>query len=583
MIDFERSRLTAFEAITEIERVNILSQRDLIQNGFKSADTVWKIDTEVLVGKKIVGIVLHFLVDPHFPLDIPKIYLSQECYDELKYIPHVDSNRLVCTFDSEIAVTNPNDPVGVALESISRAKNIITDGLSGLNLKDFEDEFIAYWECRYNKFDQIHENVLSLIDFVLPDEQIKVICCKFELYGYKYILHKNDLVAKRFISFLNEYGVTYTEENIYLIQNSEFLSRPPFQLTNDDILTKFIGTPETSEFKEFKKFINSNSVVKLVLFSKTIGDKNYLLGWFHKPLNTNVKGFRPGVFKPFDAFQKTQALNLVERISPEILTPDRLSIRTLGRKNDSKIVFTLAGLGSIGSNIMFFLNSFPNSDFRLIDKDYLKVENISRHFLGLNYNKTYKTNALKDYYLKKNPIQDIQTKNESIIEVVRKDPDFINSANYLIVSIGKRNIENWIGEAIKDHKITIPTFFLWVEPYLSAGHCLYIPVSKPNYHEYFNDGLFKFNIISNSEYNTGAKLSLREAGCQTTYTPYSYNNLMIYLSNIFLKMHKTIIEKKECSCSFTWIGDQSALMELKVQTSEFAENRKVGEVITNEL
>ena len=583
MISFEESKLIALEAVKKTERVKILTKSELIQNGFKPTETVWEVETEILVGEIEIDIVLHFVVDSQFPLEIPKIYLSRECYDNLKFIPHIDSNKLVCTFDSEFAVTNPNDPAGVAIECISRAKSIIVDGLSGINLNDFEDEFIAYWECKYSDSDHVNENVISLIDSILDDDEIKLINLNSEFYGFKYILHKNDTIAKKFISYLDEVGVKYIEENVYFIKDPELLKTPPFQFTNNDIVKQFIGTPDSSDYKEFKKFINSNSKIKLVLFKKSINDRNYILGWLHKPLHTNMKGFRQGYFKPFDALLKTQSSDLVERISPEIYTPKRLSLRSSGKEIDDRLVFSLAGLGSIGSNIMFFLNSFPNSGFRLIDKDYLKIENTSRHFLGFNYNKYYKTEALKDYYLKKNPLQDIQTRVNSVIEIATKEAEFINTANYLIVSIGRRNVETWIGDGIKEGKILIPTFFLWVEPYLCAGHCLYIPISNPNYQEYFEDGLFKFNVISNIEYSTSSKLSLRESGCQTTYTPYSYNNLMIYISNIYLKMYETIIDNRKSSCSFTWIGDLSIINEMNIRTSEFAKNRKVGELITIEL
>ncbi len=204
MIDFEESKLIAFEAIKKTERVRILTKNELSQNGFKPTETIWEIDTEILVGKIEIDIVLHFLVDSQFPLEIPKIYLSQECYDKLKYIPHIDSNKLICTFDSEFAVTNPNDPAGVAVECISRAKSIIVDGLSGINLKDFKNEFIAYWECRYSKSDQVHENIISLIDNILQDEEIKLICLNSNLYNFKYILHKMMQLQKNsFLFWMN--------------------------------------------------------------------------------------------------------------------------------------------------------------------------------------------------------------------------------------------------------------------------------------------------------------------------------------------------------------------------------------------
>jgi len=60
-------------------------------------------------------------------------------------IPHFDNNRFLCTFNSNAIDIFSEKPKEIITESIEKARNIITDGITGNNEKDFEDEFLAYW------------------------------------------------------------------------------------------------------------------------------------------------------------------------------------------------------------------------------------------------------------------------------------------------------------------------------------------------------------------------------------------------------------------------------------------------------
>ena len=72
---------------------------------------------------------MHVCFHDSFPLKIPAIYLDQKTYDAVKYIPHVDSDHLVCTFDSETTRTNSGDPFGIVDCCVRRTKEIIKKGL----------------------------------------------------------------------------------------------------------------------------------------------------------------------------------------------------------------------------------------------------------------------------------------------------------------------------------------------------------------------------------------------------------------------------------------------------------------------
>jgi hypothetical protein len=257
--------------------------------------------------------------------------------------------------------------------------------------------------------------------------------------------------------------------------------------------------------------------------------------------------------------------------------------RSIGHIEIRKYSFSIAGVGSIGSNLFPFLNSMNFPEFRFIDKDNLKLENIARHFLGFNFLGFNKAKALSLYIKQSNPIQNVVYKNESILNVVTNNSDFINDSDFLFVAIGDSNIESWLGEKLKTKEINIPTFFIWVEPYLAGGHCLYInPDDDIHYSSFFEGDFFKYNVISKEAYSKNLNLlSLKEAGCQTTYTPYSSSNITAFLVSLYSIISQIIENKHQRTSSFTWIGDINNIENLGIKISDYELKEKIGEIISN--
>src|SRR5690606_1258972 len=119
-----------------------------------------------------------------------------------------------------------------------------------------------------------------------------------------------------------------------------------------------------------------------------------------------------------------------------------------------------------------------------------------------------------------------------------KEPAFINESDYIFIAIGESNIESWLADAVNKGLIIKPIFFVWVEPYLLGGHCIFITPENNNYESYFDkNGFFKFNVIGDYK---NKNLSLKEAGCQSNYTPYSSNNIQLFLGHLNLEISKII-------------------------------------------
>lgn len=82
------------------------------------------------------------------------------------------------------------------------------------------------------------------------------------------------------------------------------------------------------------------------------------------------------------------------------------------------------------------------------------------------------------------------------------------------LSLSATNIEDHVIKLINDGKITIPVFFLWVEPYAIGGHCLYIhPDDKVDVGSLYSYNLYRKNVIADLEYiDSNPILSKQEGG-----------------------------------------------------------------------
>ncbi len=583
MINGVESKQIAYDYLSSIENVKILDNREKISIGFNTELDIWEIDTEISHANTIIPIVFHVVFTTQFPLDFPKVFLSPDTFARTKHIPHVDNKHLVCTYDSEVVSTNPKEPASIVVECLRKSKNIILDGLTGNNRSDFIDEFKAYWEEKYENEKYLPQNILSLINRINHETDIKLICLENSIRNYKYVLHDSTETSIRFKNFLEEYNFKYNEVVVYYLR--EFpRDTPPFNLNNRDVL-KIVKKTGDKSLEKFKSFINNTEFPKLIICEKYFGEKVYLFGWFHKHINTNVNGFRQGALTQFRAFSTFQSNQSVNRVTTDVFTKERLEKRTAGLQTTEKEKsFLIAGVGSIGSNLIYFLNSMNSPEFRLVDGDNIRLENIQRHLLGFEYIGNYKTKAIKDYLLKNNPLQKVSSRESSIIDIVNNDINYLNDVDYAFIAIGKANIDNWICQSLKNGIIIKPIFIIWVEPYLCGGHCLYLHPTNPEFKKYFEGDFYKFNVIDSVEYKSVDKnLSLREAGCQTTYIPYSGTNVISFVSSLFPYISSIIDLNKTESKAFSWLGNLEIINKMGFKTSHYYSDKKGGTIIEHSI
>lgn len=99
------------------------------------------IECNLIAGERTIPIVI--AIPENWQRVLIDIYIKQ--YMNFPFIPHIDVKGKICLFDMEGVLIDQN-LCGIILQSIKRAKKIISKGLSGANKEDFINEFDLYWQ-----------------------------------------------------------------------------------------------------------------------------------------------------------------------------------------------------------------------------------------------------------------------------------------------------------------------------------------------------------------------------------------------------------------------------------------------------
>lgn len=234
--------------------------------------------------------------------------------------------------------------------------------------------------------------------------------------------------------------------------------------------------------------------------------------------------------------------------------------------------FAVIGLGSIGSNLCYFLSGWSNTEYILVDNDIIQPENIGRHLHGMKYIQQSKVHSVEEFLREKRPDSLIKSYGNSIENVIEKDLDEFNRCSALFMCVGDCMSEQYVLSLVKKGILHSPIFILWLEPFAIAGHLVYInPANSPNLDNILEKDtmLYKHNIIPSSEYVSRGETEFisRDAGCNGAYAHYSGNDVILFLSAIYPIINNLIKEPFNSMC-YRWVGNINIAIEKKIKLIE---------------
>lgn len=550
MHDIEAVLTDCFSEIAKeyaTERVDFIPKRDQRE---KASVPVWKVTLTARTFGKLSDVEVFIAFPREFPYVMPWVIVPEQRFS---YLPHISvKSRKLCLFEDG-AIYDTTNIYGLIKENISKTRRWLELYSNQENNQEYAKEINSYWAEQYDGESELEPHWILL--GTIPEKTC-------ELTGYTYpvdflgednkcfdqfIVCEPDSSADILKNIKTRYKVFKTP--VLFVKSFIISPSPPYSMTGNQFLTCI---SDEEDRKICKKYLNKH---REVFFLFPLGLDSLLGGLKVPKLNVFRKGFRGGAVTATDILTKLEYKNKpLGRIRSGIYDKKRIAERTSGTLMEKRN-FLVIGLGSVGSNLCYFLNGYNNADFALIDPDNLTLDNLGRHLLGFNYIDQRKVNAVSEYLTLYRPDRKVNAVNKQVEEVSSQE---MNKASTIFLCTGDVMSERWLLEKMRNKEITKPLFILWLEPYGISGNMVYVnpedEESLISISREVADGFMDFCLIDRSEYETGEKIVERDAGCNGQYALYSANDVTLFLSAVFPYIDCLLTNPSE-SKVYRWIGN----------------------------
>lgn len=471
-----------------------------------------------------------------FPYEFPKVYILKEFYKKYEPLPHISDSGEICIFDTNRVFPNSKKPKELTLESIKQAEKILKDGILGDNSDEFLDEFYAYWNLK--------SEIIGDLIFNPTDKPQKLIYYKGNSNFIYLSDKKNKLINYlKYSKGCNVKSSKFKEALFLPVLNNW---KPPFPKTNIDVIELL---KKEKYYNEYINYVKNNKSSRIIIFSQKINNSLCICGWEHIKEDT-PNGFRINNINPMYVYKKLYGNNNIKNIMINQLGHNRLYNRGGDGIIRDNIRVSITGCGSVGSYLTKTLVDLGINKFILIDNDELSSENTARHYCGASYYRYKKVEAIKEELIRHYPDIECKSIAENVFSVINYRIEEFNESDYNFIAVGNISIEEKFVSLVNNMKINKPIIILWVEPYLVGGHALILQNPQDITILFDENYAFKDRVIIN-----GDEYIKREAGCHSTFLPYSAFELQMFINEVIDFLNKRVIEKNDKgNFSLTWIG-----------------------------
>lgn len=520
------------------------SDNDLPDNIAKKDYIFWRIKTYV----KKEELILIIALPRTYPDTFPQIYISKNSYSRYHPIPHLNKNRLICTRDTNVVCLNDNRCQEGLRELIEIAIKNIKLGKSNKSQSEIISEFNAYWDDYAN----------SKAYLIVRD------CNKVKLFNM-YRLGKKTIISEsieNISDFLGDLSIQPKyRQKVYHILMNKTISEYPW---NDDDLIKIIEYHMKISSKEIEEYFEECPNLAVFICSFPLNGDYVHFAWYYTIRNKLLNGFRRGMI-PFNVLYpkiKTQKPNRIE-LKKLIKKEAGKRERVVNHRELGEFKVSIVGCGSLGSNLAMSIVESGINKLDLIDNEILSIKNIYRHLCDfddvLGVRPKYKVDAVKDKLIQHNPKLNCNVKQDDVLTLIRNDINVFSDRDLIILAIGNLSVEKRISYLCKIGIIRSPLLLVWMEPYGVAGHALFIhPLSGGCLNCCIDaDGYFVHSVARKRK----NFYFIREAGCQSSYLPYSYQHVSNYINMILNKIIEILQNNYSSSYLWTWLGDKSTFID----------------------
>jgi len=449
------------------------------------------------------AVTLIFGIKNDFPQSLPIIFLTP--LDLFGIIPHVEDDGYVCFAQEEGLLLISDDVEGIVQESLSRAINVLNEGISGKNQMDFLDEFGAYWDRQFG--------IKTINSFVAPSDNVKPV--KIVKNDKKWNLLDEVRDFKRFFNVPVHRTIETVKatHGIYIPLKKGTVLIPPNPKafwSLPEIRQLVFDNIEDSNLTELETLLKKSKRDEVILFSLprlSVGETLFCI---------RFQGIPNEIHPLFNGRASEIVPMVVKRYDKEHMLPRG------GSTNDfrSKKVLLL-GCGSVGGFIATELTRAGISTMTVVDMDTLKYENIYRHVLGRNRINKPKVEGIKKDIESRLPFTTITPVCKSLRDALESGDIKLSDFDLIVSALGSPTEELAFNEHIWQVEAP-PVLFTWLEPHGIGGHAL--ATNLPSAAKGCLSCLY--GKSDNETYCRAAFAAKNQVfaknidGCRSTFTPY---------------------------------------------------------------
>lgn len=476
----------------------------------------------------------------------------------IKEYEHSDGHkyRKLCLIESDklVKYTMPfEDKVILLLEQLIKLLS-----LSSLEIeKEFQKEFLFYWNCQSQNTDNIEIYANSKRQFQ-----------KMNVYKNK------DSSKKRIITR----GIQLNDKDYWIFDNSIDAYFIPI-IDNRRIIPPTIGR-EWSKF-DIIKLIKGRDISRIShdTFTKICEEKvksRFVYLVFNMIVEGNDINFCCEV-----SFNNGKTDTLINKINNafskiEVIYSKRCDLYFLNKQigNDTSIInkkIAVIGAGSLGSYVCTELVKSGMKNITIYDGDIFEHENIMRHTLPYMFTSYSKTTSLKRMLELIHPEVKIRAVNEYV--TITKLEEVMNNFDLIIFTVGSSDIQLLCNKMFKDKMYNKPVIYTWLEAGGENSHILKIDYAKDGCFEclytdnngklinnkvnFLTDEIVESNIIRNgcggTRVSYGTEVLLRTTSVVLDTVKKIFNG--IYENNYIIDIEPTKVTnngntfaERKCNC-----------------------------------
>ena len=489
---------------------------------------------------------LQLALSPAARYHLPEFSFSTARHPALSVLPHVSPNGNICTLDQTSNEVHPDRWEEAVADIAHLAVEVLNDGLKGVNVSDYDDELQAYWALGIDCASQ------SIAICEEPTSNSEVLIGSYGSFkpGHLFLALSKE-VAKDYARKANggKEPVDDAISCLYLRLRKALTFPLPKTVRQWRKEIAKSGTDLVNSYETFAATCEKKAFI--VVCSVPTARGRVLLSFSSPTPKVAVNGFRPGrVPIEYALVRNDFGGKEISRRDTVNLRQERLFSRGGNGliTNESCLII---GCGSLGSNLARTLCDSGYKNLTLVDNDYLSIDNIARHACGFESVGLPKTNAIKTALEQSNPNITCEARREDA-NIILDDSLALNRFCAAFVTAADAPLELHAVRAKTGGNLECPLILMWLEPYGLAGHALVLNKSQDVFQDLFNDDLtFRNCAVINS-----SNFYKREAGCQSTYIPYSGADAQKFVLDFLTRWRMILSQRPDCNYHFIWLGRQ---------------------------